>query len=341
MGSGFSFSGGIGYLRVPASRELNVGTNDGMTVEAWVNPSNVTDQSPIVEWAWVGYYGVHLYIGTDGPGCLFANLAVDNGGDSSLVSAPGVVVAGQFQHLALTYDRLSGVARLFRNAIVVREKNLGSFIPQTKSDMYLAYRPASTPGGPLSLSGIIDEPAIYNRALSPAEIQAVYEAGAAGKCKLPTISRQPQSQLGFWGKNVTFTVVAYGEPPLRFQWWEKGAPMSDATNSSVTLTNLQLGGAGVYQVFITNVYGSITSNPAILTVNPAGVSIALYSGVTIDGVEGFTYGIQSTTDLSDTNSWQGTTNITLTSATQLWLDTQPASQAHRYYRVVPGPISIP
>jgi hypothetical protein len=99
--------------------------------------------------------------------------------------------------------------------------------------------------------------------------------------------------------------------------------------------------AGSFTVVVTNSYGSVTSRSAILTMNPAGVSIALYAGVSIDGVVGLTYGIQSTTDLSNTNSWRGVVNVTLPVPTLLWFDTQPATYPCRYYRVVPGPISIP
>ncbi len=75
--------------------------------------------------------------------------------------------------------------------------------------------------------------------------------------------------------------------------------------------------------------------------NPAGTSVAFYAGVTIDGVAGLTYGIQSTTDLSDTNSWRGLVNITLWASRQLWFDVEPATQPHRYYRVLARPIPIP
>ena len=75
--------------------------------------------------------------------------------------------------------------------------------------------------------------------------------------------------------------------------------------------------------------------------NPAGVSLALYAGITIEGVVGLTYGIQYSTDLSNTNSWHGMANVTLGAPTQLWFDIQPASQPQRYYRVVPGPITVP
>ena len=96
-----------------------------------------------------------------------------------------------------------------------------------------------------------------------------------------------------------------------------------------------------YSVVVTNDYGGAISNPAILTMNPAGVSLDLYSGITIDGVVGLTYGIQSTTDLRNTNSWAGVTNITLAVPKEIWYDSQPANQPRRYYRIVPGPISIP
>jgi hypothetical protein len=99
--------------------------------------------------------------------------------------------------------------------------------------------------------------------------------------------------------------------------------------------------AGYYSVVVTNECGSTTSSSAYLTMNPAGVFLALYAGITIDGVVGLTYGIQYSTDLSNTNSWQGLANVTLSVPTMLWFDLQPASLPKRYYRVVPGPTSIP
>jgi hypothetical protein len=182
---------------------------------------------------------------------------------------------------------------------------------------------------------------IYNRTLAPAEIQAIYNAGSAGKCPVPFITAQPRGQVGYWGKTVTFTVTTAGTPPLSYQWLKNGTPIEGATGSSLVLTNLQLSDAGNYSVVVSNAYGSITSSNAYLTMNPAGVSLALYSGITIDGVVGLTYGIQYSTDLSNTNSWRGMVNVTLSVPTELWFDVQPANQPQRYYRVVPGPISIP
>jgi WD40 repeat protein len=172
--------------------------------------------------------------------------------------------------------------------------------------------------------------------LSQAEL---YLSGFIPPCR---IAAQPQSQLGFWGKTVSFTVAATnGIPPYAYQWRKEGVDISSATNSVLTLTNVQPTDAGIYTVLVSDTVTNLLSQPATLTVNPAGVSIALYAGVTIDGVVGQTYGVQSTMDLSNTNSWVGRANVTLTNATQLWYDSQPATQPQTYYRVVPGPISTP
>ena len=87
--------------------------------------------------------------------------------------------------------------------------------------------------------------------------------------------------------------------------------------------------------------GYVISDSATLTMNPAGVALALYAGVTIQGVVGKTYGIQYSADLTQANAWAGLTNLTLTQPVQLWYETQPANQPRRFYRVVPGPIPVP
>ena len=156
------------------------------------------------------------------------------------------------------------------------------------------------------------------------------------------ILAQPQSQIRNWGQTVSFSVTATnGTPPYAYQWRKGGVDISDATNSVLTLTNLHLADAGTYTVLVSDTVTNLLSQPATLTVNPAGVSIALYAGVTIEGVVGQTYGVQSTLDLSNTNSWVGRANVTLTNATQVWYDSQPATLPQTSYRVVPGPISIP
>lgn len=109
------------------------------------------------------------------------------------------------------------------------------------------------------------------------------------------------------------------------------------------LADLDISDAGDYRVVVTDGSGTmLNSQTALVTVNPAGVSIATYAGLTIEGVVGNTYGIQSTTDPSNASGWVGVANVTFTQPTQIWYDSQStAQQPKRFYRVIAGPISIP
>ena len=115
---------------------------------------------------------------------------------------------------------------------------------------------------------VIDELSIYSRALTAAEIQAIYNAGSAGKCRVPVITSQPQGQTAIEGSTVTFVVLVGGLPPLSYQWQFDSTNIAGATASSLTLTNVQPGQAGNYLVVVSNAWGVVTSSNAVLAVIP-------------------------------------------------------------------------
>ena len=82
-----------------------------------------------------------------------------------------------------------------------------------------------------------------------------------------SITAQPQSQNAVTGSNAVFAVTATGTAPLGYQWLVNGVALPGATNSSLTISNVQLTDAGVYQVVVTNVVSTVTSTNANLTVN--------------------------------------------------------------------------
>jgi hypothetical protein len=84
----------------------------------------------------------------------------------------------------------------------------------------------------------------------------------------PTISAQPVSQVAAFGINATLSVTATGSGPFTYQWRLNGTNISGATGSSLTLTSLQFTNGGSYSVVVSNPYGSVTSQAAVLTVAP-------------------------------------------------------------------------
>ncbi len=84
------------------------------------------------------------------------------------------------------------------------------------------------------------------------------------------IDQQPQSAIGLVSNNVTFATVAFGRAPITYQWLRDGAPIANATNRTLTLTNLALTQQADYSVRVTGGDASTAvSDPAFLTVVPA------------------------------------------------------------------------
>jgi hypothetical protein len=64
--------------------------------------------------------------------------------------------------------------------------------------------------------------------------------------------------------NVTFTIVANSTTPVRLQWRFNGANIAGATNTTLTVTNVQLTHEGRYDVAVTDGAGTVFSAAAYL-----------------------------------------------------------------------------
>ncbi|HVY69794.1 MAG TPA: immunoglobulin domain-containing protein, partial [Verrucomicrobiae bacterium] len=89
---------------------------------------------------------------------------------------------------------------------------------------------------------------------------------SAASAQPPAITAQPASVSAALGATVTFTVVATGDEPLRYQWLRNGLLVNLATNSSLVLSNITQAQEGSYTVSISNPAGSTNSQPATLTI---------------------------------------------------------------------------
>ncbi|MDB6065752.1 MAG: delta-60 repeat domain protein [Pedosphaera sp.] len=82
----------------------------------------------------------------------------------------------------------------------------------------------------------------------------------------PAILNQPASQTVTYGGTATLNAVVSGSPVLNFQWYQNGSPVNGGTNTTLTLSNVQVSQAGAYTVSISNSAGGTVSQPATLTV---------------------------------------------------------------------------
>jgi subtilisin-like proprotein convertase family protein len=224
----------------------------------------------VVEVPTIPTNGVQFWIsGTNGTGStntlwgsLCANIVDTNYVPHVIYSAPGLLTSNVYQHVALTFNTNSGIAALFLNGTNVATSNLYtagvSFVPKTDGDVLL--------GWDMSLYtnnyyvGEMDEMSVYGRALSDAEISAIYHVSAdttnrlIGKFDPDTTPAAglAEALVNFGGtSNVIFGV--------NDQWNEDSFTFT-ATSNSMPLTisgiepGILLDYFGVQQAPVTNLY---------------------------------------------------------------------------------------
>lgn len=192
IGGALTFHGSGGFVSVTNSGAFNFAPSEQFTVEAWVRP-NVLWLAPtgyqalVVKCPVNGYWDWGLYMTP--AGTFMAGSHLNHAVESSTVAA-----AGAWHHVAATYA--AGSWNLYVNGALEASAS-SSFISQ--SDGVLAF---GRKGNTLSWMGFIDyydgqldDIAIYRRALTAGEINAIYQAGSAGKCLLPVAARKTT-----WGR---------------------------------------------------------------------------------------------------------------------------------------------
>ena len=125
----------------------------------------------------------------------------------------------------------------------------------------------------------------------------LYFTVTASASSPPTITNNPASLTNLVGTNATFSVTVGGAAPLKYQWYfNTNTALLNMTNTSLTLTNIQLTNAGYYRCTITNSVGTTNSANALLTVwqppiitnHPANLTVLVTSNATFSITAGGT-----------------------------------------------------
>jgi hypothetical protein len=155
----------------------------------------------------------------------------------------------------------------------------------------------------------------------------------------PWITNQPAPITVTVGHEADFAVGAGGWPPPAYQWRINGTNMAGATNALLTLLNALPTDAASYSVAVTNVYGSVTSNPAQLSVLPLEIlpPSVLVNGrmqFSFDTAVGASYEVQFSTNLVDWYPW-----LDVDGSGQPFKLTDPTAggSPQRFYRIVLTP----
>jgi hypothetical protein len=154
---------------------------------------------------------------------------------------------------------------------------------------------------------------------------------------VPSVTNAPFSRSVVAGTNTTFSVNAFGNGPLRYQWlFNATNALPAATNASLTLTNVQGTNAGVYYVRVTDSLGVATNQivtlsvilPPSLTQQPTNQIVQLGANAALVVAAGGTAPLAYRWYFNTNTPLTGGTNATLT------ISNVPLSAAGAYSVVV-------
>ena len=99
----------------------------------------------------------------------------------------------------------------------------------------------------------------------------------------PAIINHPQSLNVQEGQPASFVVQASGANPLSYQWRKDGGTIPGANSNSYTITSVTEDDAGVYTCTVSNSFGEVTSNGAVLTISTGNVESMEWGSLVIYG----------------------------------------------------------
>jgi hypothetical protein len=269
-----------GYISVPYSANFSTTT---FSVEAWLNmpvfPATGAgaNMNPLSFCNGVDVYGWTWNIA----GANASNPGIDGwlgqNGSWTQVSA-GVCIQGQWSYYVMTYN--GTIFSVYTNGVLAGSHGSTYYLNMAGTPLLLgAYNDYGSPpdiDATRDYRGGMENVAVYNYALTPAQISSHYRYGT--NAGAPYILTQPESQTNYVGQTASFTVSTGGISPFSYQWRAglegsgvytnlfAGGQFSAPTNAALYISNLTLENAADYVAVVANSYGSVTTTVARLTV---------------------------------------------------------------------------
>jgi hypothetical protein len=101
----------------------------------------------------------------------------------------------------------------------------------------------------------------------------------------PSILSSPVSQQVAIGDTVSLSGSAKGSAPLTYQWLKNGKPVANATNLTLSFTNVTAAVSGIYTLSVSNAVGVAVTDPASVCVSLQPLAgIVFGTGVDTNGV---------------------------------------------------------
>lgn len=188
----FEFNGTDGRVEIQDSTSLHFGMGD-LTVDAWIKAPPGSSHRNIIGKEQQSFPFPSIIFNLNDQGRLqFAVTdcgtgdcgwtAPGDGGSRQAVQSPVRIDDNVFHHVAGV--RHSSGYELYVDGQLIATRIESARNSDNNVPLFIGIQAIATDGSIINpFSGVIDEVEIFNRALSALEIQAIFDAGSAGKCK--------------------------------------------------------------------------------------------------------------------------------------------------------------
>ncbi len=229
VGQAFLLDGVSGHISIPDHPSLDLLAAG--TVELWLWLDEVQSDRPLVNKGNVANNQASYTWGLYLDNLRFDLYRGDGSREYSTVMIPAASLLGGWHHLAVTWA--DGSLRAYRDGVLTSESSYSFNRLDTADDLLIAGDPIGHP----PLRGAIDEVSLYDRALTAGELQAIFEAGTAGKdAATPAFASAPPNQLAVGQPYRHQFPVQMGVPPYRFTLDSGVLPPGITLNPSGTLS---------------------------------------------------------------------------------------------------------
>lgn len=238
------------HVRIPASGSFNSITNQ-ITVSAWVHPNTIPSGRATIAARQSGAGANNQWaLASDGGHPVFV---IRSGTSEQNVTASATVSAGQWYHVAGTYDGVN--MRLYVNGAQVGSlAKSGNITLETGKEVLLggSQVDTSTSVAGLLFDGYVDEVRLHRRALSASEVQALFNAFGQPPANVPpTVSISSPANNAVFVTPANIQITASASDPdgsiAKVEFYNGSTKLGEATSSpyQFTWTNV---GIGAYQI---------------------------------------------------------------------------------------------
>ena len=246
--SAYNFNGTNNYITI-ANVAANTFTST-FSISVWVKPAagygsgsspNGTQNQIVSKWGFAGVNNASYSLGVDQAGIAFTG--VHNGSVSSSVnSSPSTISINEWHHLVSTLS--GGVLRLYVDNVLV--KTISNSV-NAQNSRYTLDIAREALGNYSYFKGVIDDIQIYNRALTPCEVNQIYTSTNTTFTTPSILTFNPlPTQISLCGSSIGLDVGSGFTSYL----WNTGA-----TSQTISATT-----AGEYRVTVTNASGCTASD---------------------------------------------------------------------------------